>query len=55
MYALDITLIGLVAVACLPALLAFARRNVRRRAYSMHRGHADDRDGLARFRRIIRR
>jgi hypothetical protein len=55
MYAFDIALIGLVAASCLP-LLASARRNERRRrGYSMHRAHFDDRDSLARFRRIISR
>jgi len=55
MYALEIAVVGLVAAACLRTFLAFARRNETRRAHSMHRGHADDRDSLGRFRRIIGR
>jgi len=56
MYPIEVTLGGLLAVCCLLIFLALARRNQKRRRTNIkYRVHVDERDTLARFRRIMGR
>jgi hypothetical protein len=54
MHLFEVALGGLLVAACLQMFLAIARRSDRRRrAYVTYRTYVDERDSLARFRRIM--